>query len=135
MGLPRQHMAEVKFYWTEIGHSYLQVFFDKLHVLLHVDLCPTDDDGVLSHIFFIAHLDHFLGDPQRNTSLARMRGATGRKNQLAHLTGMIERQQLSYPSTHGMAADNRAFKTQVIHNRYRIISEHVGAIIHGGFAG
>src|SRR5262249_32101029 len=48
---------------------------------------------------------------------------------------MIERQQLSYPSAHGMAAHNRAFKTQVIHNRYRIISEHVGAIIHGGFAG
>src|SRR5215475_14790862 len=34
-----------------------------------------------------------------------------------------------------MAADNRAFKTQVIHNRYRIISEHGGAIIRGGFAG
>src|SRR5262245_267488 len=110
MGLPRQYMAEVKFYRTEIDHSYLKVFLDKLHVLVHVGLCPTHDDGVLSHVLLIAHLDHFLGDPQRNTCLARVRGATGRKNQLAHLTGMIQRQQLSYPSAHGMSAHNGAFK-------------------------
>src|SRR5262245_42061000 len=135
MGLPRQHMAEVKFYRTEIGHSHLKIFFDKLHVLLYVGLCPTDDDGVLSHVFLVAHLDHFLGDPQRNTCFTWVRGATGSEDQLAHLTGMIERQQLSYPSAHGMAADNRTFKTQLIHNGYRIISEQVSAIIRGGFAG
>src|SRR5947208_15635818 len=64
-----------------------------------------------------------------------MRCPARRKDQLAYFTGMIERQQLGYSSPHRMAAHNRTFKTQVIHNRSRIISEHVRAVFRRRFTG
>ena len=51
------------------------------------------------------------------------------------LYGVVERQQLGHSSAHGMTAHDRAFETQVIHNRRRIIGEHVGGVFRGRFTG
>src|SRR4029453_8550252 len=62
MFLPGQHMAEIKLHGTEVGHSHIKVFLDEVGMLLSVGFGPTHDDGVLSHVFFIAHLYHLFSD-------------------------------------------------------------------------
>src|SRR6266511_5547824 len=128
--LARQHMAEVKLYRAEIGYAHLEIFFDEVDVIARVDLRPTHDNRVLTHVFFVTHLNHLFGDPQWDPPVTRMCRAAGRKDEFTYFTRMIEGKKLRNPAAHGVAANDRTLQTKMLQNRRGIICEHLCAVFN-----
>src|SRR6266542_1485334 len=107
-------MSEVELYGTEIRHAHLEIFFDQVHVITGVHFRPTDDDSVLTNVFFVSHLDHFFGDPQRNAPVTRVCRATGCEDEFADFARIIEGKKLSDSAAHGVPTNNRAVEAEMI---------------------
>src|SRR5215471_15702654 len=114
VGLPREDMTEIKFHGTQIAHSYFQVLFDWIHVLLSIRLCPAYHNCVVANVTLVAPFDHFFGDSQRDSLLPRMRRAAGSENQLADLARIIQRDELRDSAAHGMTAHDGAFEPKMV---------------------
>jgi len=86
-------------------------------------------------IFLVTHLDHLFGDSEWNPRLSRVRCAAGGEDQLAGIPRVLERQELRDPAPHGMTADHRALKAEIIEHGGCIGREHVPAVFRGRLAG
>ena len=133
--LPRDHVPEVALYRGQVGHAHLQEPLDLGRVLLRVRLGPAHLDGVVPHVFLVAHLHHLGGDPEGYAAGAGV-GRPGRgEYELVHPPGVLQRQQLRHPAAHGMAAHHGPGGVQVVHDRGHVVGEHARGVAHGGPGG
>src|SRR6266508_6954161 len=100
-------MAKIELYRAEVGHAHLEILFDEVDVIARVDLRPTHDNRVLTHVFFVAHLNHLFGDPQWDPPVTRMCRTAGRKDQFTDSARMIDGKKLRNSAAHGVAARSR----------------------------
>src|SRR5215471_13208675 len=61
--------------------------------------------------------------------------ACGSENQLFHFFGIIESQELRYPSAHRVTDNDCIVRLEMIHQRNQVLAKHLGSVVDGRFAG
>src|SRR5215510_15154650 len=132
--LARNQMAQVKLHWTKIGHSHLEVFLNTLRILLGKFVGKANKNGVVPDILFITPFDHLLTNLEWQSFGGGKSGSGGREDQFVYFVRILQRQQLSDSSPHGMADHDRLSGAEMIHQRGRIVAKHFRRVVDGGFA-
>src|SRR5688572_26435430 len=135
MALPGENMAQEVFQRYQIGHAVIDVFLDLVRIFFRDRLGKAELDQAIAHELFISAFDNTLADVQRDALVLRMGISGRRKDQLAHFSGMIEREQLGDAPAHRMTANNGVLHAKIIANGGSAISKQLRPIMTQRLAG